>query len=351
MACFDSVSIFPPDEEEHDRLTIAMRDILERTRVLVGSDEGVIAVTSGSTESIGMVVHPACSVVASFLEPESVTSLPECSVVPIRKSGARAWNTYLTDPDKFSHAYISVVNEEYGVVSDLPGTSSMIKGISPETVVIADMSYAMDPSYFANISADTDIVLFDGSFCGAPHVGIIWSKDPENIRSNETAGRQQFGLRPGYLHSAPCGTLSAGIQAVLGMQDEDVGRVREMRTKLESRMMEIPGVYLNFQEAPRAEHTVNLHIEGVWTRPLVLALRKLGISVSDTIDGLRNTHLCTPLTSYMFEETARHSNLLFRVGRHTSAEDIDTAVEYTKKAISLVREAFPTPREDVIVQP
>jgi len=350
MTCFDSVSIFPPDLAEHDRLTSAMREIVRSTKALLDTEEGVVVVTAGAAESLSKVLHPSYSVIASFLEPQEVTTLPHCSILPIRRSGVRAWNTYLTDPGKFSHAFISAVNAEYGVVSDLPEISAMIKSIAPDTVVLADLSYAMDPAYFRGIADTTDVVLFDGSFCGAPHVGIIWAKDPEHVSVNTASGYQQFGMRAGYLHEGSCSRLAEGIRAVIAMQDEDVQAVRSTRARLEARLQQIPGVYLNFKDAPRAEHTANFYIEGVWTRPLTLALRELGLLVTDTVDGLRNTQRCTPLTSYMFEEPARHSNLLIRVGRHTNEEDVDKLGDTIESALDAIRVVFPAQGPNVIAE-
>jgi cysteine sulfinate desulfinase/cysteine desulfurase-like protein len=327
-----------------------MREIVNSTKTLLDTEEGVVVVTAGSAESLSKVLHPSYSVIASFLEPEEVTTLPHCSILPIRRSGIRAWNTYLTDPGKFSHAFISAVNAEYGVVSDLPELSAMIKSIAPSTVVLADLSYAMDPAYFRGIVDTTDVVLFDGSFCGAPHVGVIWAKDPEHISVNTASGHQQFGMRAGYLHEGSCSRVAEGIRAVIDIQDEDVRAVRNMRTRLEACLQKIPGVYLNFQGAPKAEHTANFHIEGIWTRPLTLALRESGLLVTDTVDGLRNVQRCTPLTSYMFEEPARYSNLLIRVGRHTTEEDVDKLGDAVASAINALQVVFPIQEPNVIVE-
>ena len=335
MACFESISVFPPCLDEHGMLTEAMRNIQSRTHKLVGSEEGVVVVTSGSAESISKILRPYHKIVASFLEPEQVTAHPGCSVVPIRRSGVRAWNSYLTDPSQSTHAYISAVNEEYGVVSDLPEISSMVKSLSPDTVVVADMSHSMDPLAFRDIAESVDIVLFDGSFCGAPHVGVVWAKDHRDLYNDRSAGNQQFGLRAGHLCSRTCELLSDGLREVLGIDDKQIWDIRDMRTYLEDSVLKIDGVYLNFGDSIRAEHTSNFHIEGVWTKPLVLALRNLGILVSDTVQGNRNTTSCTPLTAYMFEESARYSNIVFKVGRHTSKDDIDDAVETLKRVVDI----------------
>ena len=338
MICLDSISVMDPDMDAHDVLTSALGKIVDRTKSLIGKESGVVVVTSGAAESLQKVMRIGDSVIASFFEPVGVTSMPNCCVVPVLKSGNRSWDKYLLEPSRFKFAYISVVDEEYGVVSDLSSISSMIKELSPGTIVIADMTYAMSPEHLESVNENVDVVVFDGSFCGLPHLGAIWARSPDLVGNNTSVGYQQFGLRSGHLCSRSCDILSDGLLEVSSIKAGDTEKIRAAQLLLERAMLRQEGVFLNFPEAPRAAHTSNFHIQGVWTKPLVMSLRKLGVFVTDTVGSLINTALCSPMTSFMFDEHARYSNVLFRVGPHNTDSDIENAVDFLLKGVSISRQ-------------
>ncbi|HET9801728.1 MAG TPA: aminotransferase class V-fold PLP-dependent enzyme, partial [Candidatus Acidoferrum sp.] len=157
-------------------------------------------------------------------------------------------------------------------------------------------------------------------------------------------GHHQRGFRPGT-ENVP-GIVGLGKAAELARLslESDSARVGALRDKLEQSLAaKIPDSHINAANAPRTFNTTNLTFPGIEGEALVIALDLKGICVSTgaacSSGAVEPSHVLTAIG--LSAEDARAS-IRFSLGRHTTAAEIDYALEAVPAAVSQLRELSPT---------
>jgi cysteine desulfurase len=120
-----------------------------------------------------------------------------------------------------------------------------------------------------------------------------------------------------------------------------------LRDKLEHGLLaRVPDSSVNGARASRTPNTTNLLFPGLEGEALVIALDLKGLACSTgaacSSGALEPSHVLTAIG--LPPEEARAS-LRFSLGRHTTAEDIDFALEVVPAAVAQLRELSPTYRK------
>jgi len=144
------------------------------------------------------------------------------------------------------------------------------------------------------------------------------------------------------------GIVGLGKDAELARQsmDQDAIRISALRDRLEQGLLErVPHSRVNAANAPRTPNTANLTFHGLEGEALVIALDLKGLACSTgaacSSGAVEPSHVLTAIG--LPPEEARAS-LRFSLGRHTTATDIDFALEIVPVAVHQLREFSPTYR-------
>ena len=190
-----------------------------------------------------------------------------------------------------------------------------------------------------------DLLSISGHKLYAPKgIGALYIRGGSHLQQFLYGGHHQRGFRPGT-ENVP-GIVGLGKAAELARLslESDSARVGALRDKLEQSLAaKIPDSHINAANAPRTFNTTNLTFPGIEGEALVIALDLKGICVSTgaacSSGAVEPSHVLTAIG--LSAEDARAS-IRFSLGRHTTAAEIDYALEAVPAAVSQLRELSPT---------
>lgn len=151
-------------------------------------------------------------------------------------------------------------------------------------------------------------------------------------------GGHEKGMRSGTLNVPGIVGLGKACQICQQEMLQDAERLSKLRDKLEHALLGLGDVYVNGSKENRLPHVTNLCFKHVDSNGLMMALQK-NIALSS---GSACTS-ATPEPSYVLKalglsDELAHSSLRFSLGRKTTVEQIDYAIEQVSKTVNKLRE-------------
>jgi len=335
---------------------------IERARAqvaaLVGAQPEDIVFTSGATEANNLAVLGVARanadrgrhVVTSRIEHKSV--LDPCK--RLEKEGFGV--SYLSpdargviDPAAVREALrpdtvlvsIMHVNNEIGVIEDVSeiGALCRARGIAFHTD--AAQSVGRLPIDVRQIPVDL-LSLTSHKIYGPKGVGALYVRRDARalLKPILFGGGQEGGLRPGTLpvHQV-VGFGLAAERAALGLATESE-RIGALRDRLWAGLEPLAGTWLNGAGAPRVPHILNVSFAEIDGESLVTALPSLALSTGSACNSASGD------ASYVLRALGRgtrlaESSLRFSLGRYTTVEEIDWAVEAVCRQVRRLRGVSP----------
>ena len=193
-----------------------------------------------------------------------------------------------------------------------------------------------------------DLLSLSGHKFYAPKgIGALYIKSGTRLRQLLYGGHHQRGFRPGTENVAGIVGLGKAAEMARAALAQDAKRLSALRDKLEHGLLaRVPDSSVNGARAPRTPNTTNLLFPGLEGEALVIALDLKGLACSTgaacSSGALEPSHVLTAIG--LPPEEARAS-LRFSLGRHTTAEEIDFALEVVPAAVAQLRELSPTYRK------
>jgi cysteine desulfurase len=364
----NAASIHTPGQRSRGAVETAR----EQVAALIGARPQEIVFTSGGTESdnhaiFGVVgqaflpvspsrdVNSCPHVITSAIEHEAV--LNTCQA--LEKKGVRV--TYLpTDHDgriDFDDLWRAIqpetilitimhANNELGTVQSLEEIGRI--------AAKADVCFHTDAVQSAGkIPIDVnamglDLLSLSGHKFYAPKgVGALYVRGGTRLRQLLYGGHHQRGFRPGTENVAGIVGLGKAAEIACKSLAEDAQRVSALRDRLQNGLLQrVPQSRVNGGAAPRTPNTTNLVFPGIEGEALLIALDLKSLAASTgaacSSGAVEPSHVLTAIG--LPPEEARAS-LRFSLGRHTTAADIDFALNVVPAAVAQLRELSPTYRK------
>jgi cysteine desulfurase len=178
-------------------------------------------------------------------------------------------------------------------------------------------------------------------------IGALYIKSGTRLRQLLYGGHHQRGFRPGTENVAGIVGLGKAAEMARAALAQDAKHISALRDNLERGLLaRVPDSSVNGGRAPRTPNTTNLLFPGLEGEALVIALDLKGLACSTgaacSSGALEPSHVLTAIG--LPPEEARAS-LRFSLGRHTTTEDIDFALEVVPAAVAQLRELSPTYRK------
>jgi cysteine desulfurase len=323
---------------------------------LIGAKPTEIVFTSGGTEGDNLalfgMVSPGDHIITSKIEHHAV--LNSCK----RLEALGATVTYLpvsgqgqVDPQTVRDALrpntklisVMMANNETGAIQPL----EEIGKIAAE----ADVWFHTDAVQAAGkIPIDVnrircDLLTISGHKLHAPQgVGVLYVRRGVLLQPLFQGGPQERGKRAGT-ENLP-GIVGFGKAAELAREWFAAGKSEKMaalRNRFERSIIEqIELTHVNSSEAPRVPNTTNIVFECIAGTSLVVALDIEGISVS-TGSACSSGSSEPPyvLVAMGLPPDQAHASIRFSLGKQTTEEDINYAIECVPKAVAKLREMSP----------
>ena len=190
-----------------------------------------------------------------------------------------------------------------------------------------------------------DFLSMSGHKIYAPKgIGILFKrKNAKNICPLIVGGHQENSMRAGTENTIGIIALGEAIkQARLEMDDNKI-RIGALRDKLENGIIDqLDKVKINGDPNNRAYNITNLSFSNIEGESILLRLDMYGISVSTgsacSTGSLEPSYV---ITSLGVEPEIAHSSIRFSLGRDTTDEDIDKAIEAVVETVTFLRKISP----------
>lgn len=348
------------------RARSAVETAREQVAGLIGARPQEIVFTSGGTEADNHAIFgiaesptPPVHIITTAIEHEAVLNTCEAlekrgvgvTYLPVDRDGlidlTMLRETLRLHPET---GLITVMhaNNELGTVQPL----EEIGRIASE----ADVYFHTDAVQSAGkIPVDVnafklDLLSLSGHKLYAPKgIGALYIRGGTRLRQLLYGGHHQRGFRPGTENVAGIIGLGKAAQIARALLAEDTRRMAGLRDRLEQTLLQrVPDARVNGAGAPRTPNTTNITFPGIEGEALVIALDLKGLACSTgaacSSGAVEPSHV---LTAVGLPADEARASLRFSLGRHTSAADIDFALQVIPAAVGQLRELSPTYRKEV----
>ncbi|SSW63979.1 IscS subfamily cysteine desulfurase [Achromobacter veterisilvae] len=330
----------------------------EEVAKLVNADPREIVWTSGATESDNLAIKGAANFYAErgkhiiTVKTEHKAVLDTCR--ELERQGFEV--TYLDvkdngliDLDTFKAALrpdtvlvsVMMVNNEIGVIQDVEtlGEICREKGI----IFHVDAAQATGKVEIDLQKLKVDLMSFSAHKTYGPKgIGALYVRRKPRIRieAQMHGGGHERGFRSGTLATHQI----VGMGEAFRLAREEMGteneRIRMLRDRLWNGLSQIEEVYLNGDMDQRVPHNLNVSFNYVEGESLIMAIKELAVSSGSA---------CTSASlepSYVLRALGRndelaHSSIRFTLGRFTTEQEVDFAVELIKSRVGKLRDMSP----------
>jgi cysteine desulfurase len=336
----------------------AVEQAREEVAGLVNCDPREIVWTSGATESDNLAIKGA----AQFYKGKGkhlITVRTEHKAVldPMRELERQGFEVTYLDPepnglldlDKFTAAIrpdtilasVMHVNNEIGVIQDIDALGELCRARGVLFHVDAAQSTGKAPIDLGRLKVD--LMSFSAHKTYGPKgIGALYVRRKPRIRleAQMHGGGHERGMRSGTLATHQSGGMGAAFRIAAEEMATENERIRMLRDRLWAGISTLDEVHLNGDMQRRVPHNLNASFNFVEGESLMMAIKDLAVSSGSA---------CTSASlepSYVLKALGRndelaHSSIRFSIGRFTTEEEIDYAVQLLHKHVGKLRDLSP----------
>lgn len=238
-------------------------------------------------------------------------------------------------------ASVMHVNNETGVIQDIAALGKICREHQVVFHVDAAQSAGKVPIDLQTLPVD--LMSFSAhKVYGPKGMGALYVRRKPRIRlqAQMHGGGHERGFRSGTLPTHQIiGMGSAFEQARLGMAD-DTARIQVLQRRLWDGLSKIDQVYLNGDAVQRVPHNLNISVAHVDGEALIMSLQGLAVSSGSacTSASLEPSYV---LKALGLDNQLAHSSLRLSLGRFTTLDDIDFAINLITDQVQRLRDISP----------
>ena len=236
---------------------------------------------------------------------------------------------------------VMLVNNEIGVIQPIDEIGALCR--SKGIIFHCDAAQAVGKVHIDLASSKVDLMTFTAHKTYGPKgVGALYVRRKPRVRleAQMHGGGHERGLRSGTLPTHQIVGMGEAFRIAKEEMDSELARVTALRDRLAKGLMEIEEVYINGDMDHRVPHNLNVSFNYVEGESLIMAIKDIAVSSGSA---------CTSASlepSYVLRALGRsdelaHSSIRFTIGRFTTEQDIDFAIELLKSKVGKLRELSP----------
>ncbi|HDS8344642.1 TPA: IscS subfamily cysteine desulfurase [Proteus mirabilis] len=325
---------------------------------LIGADPREIVFTSGATEADNLALKG----VANFYQKKGkhiITSKTEHKAIldtcrQLEREGFEV--TYLAPKsdglidlkeleaamrDDTILVSIMHVNNEIGVVQDIAAIGELCRSKGIIYHVDATQSVGKLPIDLSKLKVDL-LSLSAHKVYGPMGIGALYVRRKPRIRleAQMHGGGHERGMRSGTLAVHQIVGMGEAYRILKEEMADETKRLNELRLRLWNGIKDIEEVYINGSLEHTAPNILNVSFNYVEGESLMMALKDLAVSSGSacTSASLEPSYVLRALG--LTDELA-HSSIRFSLGRFTTEEEINYAIEQIHSAIGRLRDLSP----------
>jgi cysteine desulfurase len=234
------------------------------------------------------------------------------------------------------------VNNEIGVIQPLAeiGKICRDKGAFFHT----DAAQAVGKIPLDVNAMNIDLMSISGhKIYGPKGIGALYVRRRPRIRlvALINGGGQERGFRSGTLPTPLCVGLGEAAEICLKEMDVEAKRLTKLRDRmLEGLQAKLPEIYVNGDLDHRIPGNLNISFAYVEGESLMMGIKGLSVSSGSacTSASLEPSYV---LRALGVDEELAHTSLRIGLGRFTTEQEVDTAVDELVRHVSKLREMSP----------
>ena len=340
--------------QAEEAVDIARNQIAE----LVNADPREIVFTSGATEADNLAIKG----VANFYGKKGkhiITCTTEHKAVldTCRQMEREGFEVTYLDPEsnglvdlaKLEAAMrpdtilvsIMHVNNEIGVIQDIATIGEMCRSRGILFHVDATQSVGKLPIDLAELKVD--LMSFSAhKVYGPKGIGALYVRRKQRVRleAQMHGGGHERGMRSGTLPVHQIVGMGEAYRIAKEEMAEEMARIRTLRDRLWNGLKDMEAVYVNGDLEQRMAGNLNVSFAFVEGESLIMALKDLAVASgsSCTSASLEPSYV---LRALGLNDELAHSSIRFSIGRYTTEEEVDYAIELCRSAVTRLRELSP----------
>ena len=326
---------------------------------LVNADPKEIVWTSGATESNNLAIKGIAEFYSKDKGKHIITVATEHKAVidafrELERIGYEA--TYLTpEPngliniEKFKAAIrpdtvlasVMFINNEIGVIQDIHSLGNICR--EHNVIFHVDAAQATGKVDIDLTKLPVDVMSFSAHKTYGPKgIGALYVRRKPRIRlqAQMHGGGHERGMRSGTLATHQIVGMGEAFKIAKEEMHDENKRIKKLHDQLLKGLTEIEEAYVNGDLNHRVPHNLNISFNYVEGESLIMAIKDIAVSSGSA---------CTSASlepSYVLRALGRsdelaHSSIRFSIGRYTTEEDINHAIDLLKQKIGKLRELSP----------
>ena len=325
---------------------------------LIKSDIKEIVWTSGATESNNLAIKGA----AHFYKSKgnhliTLTTEHKAVLDTMRQLELEGYKVTYLDPepnglvdlDKLEKAItdetilvsIMHVNNEIGVIQDLES----IGKITRNKKVLFHVDAAQSPG-----KVDIDVNKFNVDLLslsahkvyGPKGIGALFIRRKPRVRleAQMHGGGHERGFRSGTLPTHQIVGMGEAFRIAKEEMQDDNSRIKKLRDRFWNKLKDIEEIYLNGDLDKRIPGNLNVSFNYVEGESLIMAIKDIAVSSGSacTSASLEPSYVLRALGR---DDELAHSSIRITIGKYTTEEEVDYAVELLEKSVSKLRDLSP----------
>ena len=338
--------------QAEEAVDIARHQVAE----LINADAREIVFTSGATESDNLAIKGAAQYYSDkgkhviTLKTEHKAVLDTCA--QLEKEGFEV--TYLEvgtdgllDMDLFRSVLredtvlvsVMLVNNEIGVTQDITAIGNLCR--ENDTIFHVDAAQASGKTPIDMSELPVDLMSLSAhKMYGPKGIGALYVRRTPRVRllAQMHGGGHERGMRSGTLPTHQIVGMGVAAEMALNHLAQEPIRIEKLRQRLWMGVSQLDGVTLNGSEQQRVPHIINISFARVDGELLLMALKDLALSSGSACTSA-SVEPSYVLSALGVKHELAMSSLRFSIGRYTSEEDVDSAVELICRTIGTLRGA------------
>ncbi|MDH2432859.1 IscS subfamily cysteine desulfurase [Pokkaliibacter sp. MBI-7] len=325
---------------------------------LIGADAREIVWTSGATEASNLAIKGAAHfyqkkgkhVITSKIEHKA--TLDSCR--QLEREGFEI--TYLTpnangmiEPEMVAEALrddtvlVSLMhaNNEIGTITDIAAIGKLTRERGILLHVDAAQSVGKIPVDVEAMNVDL-MSLTAHKIYGPKGIGALYVRRKPRVRieAQMHGGGHERGMRSGTLPTHQIVGMGEAYRIAKLDMEKDAAHASALRNRLWNGVKDMEAVYLNGDADHRVAGNLNISFAYVEGESLLMSLKDLAVSSGSacTSASLEPSYV---LRALGLNDELAHSSIRFGIGRFTTEEEVDYAVELIRKAVDKLRELSP----------
>lgn len=233
------------------------------------------------------------------------------------------------------------VNNEIGVIQDIEAFGELCR--ANKTILHVDAAQSAGKIPIDVQTMKVDLLSFSGHKMYAPKgIGALYVRRKPRIRleAQMHGGGHERGMRSGTLATHQIAAMGEACRIAKEEMAAENERILTLRTRLLNGLSDMEEVYVNGSLEQRVAGNINISFNYVEGESLIMALKDLAVSSGSacTSASLEPSYV---LRAIGRDDELAHSSIRFSIGRFTTVEEIDYAINIIRKNIGRLREMSP----------